>query len=208
MITETVSLASVVIAFAAVLVAVWQAQRTARAQEQLRSLPIISEFFREWRSAAFRRHQANLMSLAGTPPPDAGFEALPIKIRESAYTWCYFCDYLGQLALFEIVPEELIIGFGGTQISQFWGILEPFIEKEREHRMRSLPDGVPPGFLPHYEHLVARIIARGGRAAADNIRKERSAQKLSPIALRMITPKDSPVERRPTVHRRWPRRTI
>jgi hypothetical protein len=188
MVTETFSLVSVAIAFAAVIVAFRQVQRTARSAEHARSLPILSEAFREWRSAEFRKHKNVLLSLAGTSPPEGGFEALPPDIRESAYTWCYFCDYLGQLVLFEIVSEELIIGFAGTQIPQLWGVLEPFIKKEREHRIKTLPKGVPPGFLTNYEHLVARVIARGGSIAADEIRRKRSAQKLSPEALNMLFP--------------------
>jgi hypothetical protein len=126
-----------VIAFGAVLVAVWQAQRTARSAEQARSLPILSEAFREWRSAEFRRHKTALLSLAGTPPPDGGFEALPPSIRESAYTWCYFCDYLGQLVLFEIVSEEIIIGFAGLPL------------EELKAGVEGLPDrGVDPGDHP------------------------------------------------------------
>lgn len=188
MVIETLSLVSVGIAFTAVIVAFWQAQRTTRSAEQARSLPILSEAFREWRSVEFRKHKNVLLSLTGTHPPEGGFEALPSDIRESAYTWCYFCDYLGQLVLFEIVSEELIIGFAGTQIPQLWGVLEPFIEKERQHRLKTLPEGVPPGFLTNYEHLVARVIARGGSIAADEIRRKRSAQKLSPEALKMLSP--------------------
>jgi hypothetical protein len=208
MVTEAVSLVSVVIAVSAVLVAVWQAQRTARAQEQIRSLPIVSEAFREWRSVEFRKHKTVLLSLTGTIPPEGGFEALPPDIQESAYTWCYFCEYLGQLVLYNIVPEELIIGFAGTQIPQLWGVMEPFIKKEREHRLRTLPEGVPPGFLAHYEHLVARIIARGGSTAADEIRKTHSAQKLTPEALRMLAPRENPSEGRRSTFRRWRRNRI
>ena len=204
MVTETLSLVSVFIAFAAVLVTVWQAQRTARAGERMRSLPIVSEVSREWRSAEFRKHRRVILSLIGTTPPAGGFEALPPHIRESAYTWCYFCDYLGQLVLHKIVSEELIIGFTGTQISQLWGVLEPFIESERGHRLETLPEGVPAGFLGYYEHLVARIATRGGRTAADKIRENYSAQKMSPEALRMLIPRvNSSAKRRRAVRGWW-----
>jgi hypothetical protein len=204
MAAETLSLVSVFIAFVAVLVTVWQAQRTARAAERMRSLPVVSEMAREWRSAEFRKHKIVILSLVGTTPPERGFGALPPDVQDSAYTWCYFCDYLGQLAMYEIVSEELIIGFTGTSISQLLGVLEPFIEKERGHRLETLPEGVPPGFLEYYEHLVARIIARGGRTAADKIREKYSAQKLSPEALRTLTPRaNSPAKRRRTVLGRW-----
>src|ERR1700735_4197155 len=133
MAAQTLTLVSVFIAFCAVAVAVWQARRPARPSEAIRSLPIISEAFREWRSAEFRRHKNVLLTLDGATPPDGGFDALPANIQESAYIWCYFCEYLGQLALYKIVPEEMIIGFAGTQIPQLWGVLEPFIRSEREH---------------------------------------------------------------------------
>jgi hypothetical protein len=43
-------------------------------------------------------------------PPDGGFEKLPEKWRNSAYTVCYFYDYLGTLAANKIIDEKLIIG--------------------------------------------------------------------------------------------------
>lgn len=187
MTAQTLTLISVFIAFFAVAVAVWQARRTAKQAEQIRSLPIISEAFREWRSAEFRRHKNVLLALDGTTPPDGGFDALPADIQESAYIWCYFCEYLGQLALYEIVPEEMIIGFAGTQILQLWGVLEPFIQSEREHRLQTLPPGIPPAFLAQYEHLVARIVERGGSWAAEDIRRKHSARTLTPGGLASIT---------------------
>jgi hypothetical protein len=187
MTAETLSLVSVCIAFCAVAVAFWQTRRTARQAEQTRSLPIISEAFREWRSAEFRRHKNVLLTLDGTSPPDGGFDALPSDIQESAYIWCYFCEYLGQLVLSEIVPEEMIIGFAGTQILQLWGVLEPFIQNEREHRLRTLPAGIPSGFLAQYEHLVARIVERGGSRAAEDIRRKHSARTLTSEGLISIT---------------------
>jgi len=205
MIAEIISLISVIIAFTAVLVAVWQARRAARAEERMRSLSIISETFGEWRSAEFRKHRSVLLSLAGTMPPEGGFEALPRNIRESAYAWCFYCDYLGHLVLYKIVPEELIIDFMGTQLPQLWGILEPFIEKEREHRLKTLPEGIPTGFLGNYEHLVARIVAHGGRTAVDKIRETYSAQRLSPEALRMLTPRSNSSGKKRHAVRGWRR---
>jgi hypothetical protein len=187
MAAQTLSLISIFIAFCAVAVAVWQARRIVKQAEHTRSLPIISEAFREWRSAEFRRHKDVLLTLDGTTPPDGGFDALPADIQESAYIWCYFCEYLGQLMLYEIIPEEMIIGFAGTQILQLWGVLEPFIQNEREHRLQSLPPGIPPGFLAQYEHLVARIVERGGSRAAEDIRRKHSARTLTSGGLASIT---------------------
>jgi hypothetical protein len=121
--------------------------------------------------------------MADLTPPEGGFEALPAEIRESAYAWCYYCDTLGQLALYKIVPEGIIIGYIGTQLIQIWYIMEPFIAKEREHRIRTLPPGIPAGFLPYYEHLiVCRVAERGGRLAGENIRKAVSVRKITPMS--------------------------
>jgi hypothetical protein len=203
MATETLSLVSVFIAFCAILVTVWQARRTAREGERMRSLPIVSEVSREWRSPEFRKHRRVVLSLSGTTPPKGGFEALPPDIRESIYTWCFFCDYLGQLVLHRIVSEDLIIGFSGTMISQLWGVLEPFIQSERRHRIETLPEGVPPGFLPYYEHLVARVAARGGSTAADKIREKYSVQKLAPENLRALIPRVDSSEKKHRAVRMW-----
>jgi hypothetical protein len=203
MLTETLSLVSVFVAFCAVLVTVWQARRAARDGERMRSLPIVSEVSREWRSREFRQHRRVVLSLSGTTPSEGGFEALPPDIRESVYTWCFFCDYLGQLVLHKIVSEDLIIGFSGTIISQLWGVLEPFIESERHHRIETLPEGVPPGFLPYYEHLVARVAARGGSTAAEKIREKYSVQKLSSEDLRALIPRVDSSEKRHRTVRGW-----
>jgi hypothetical protein len=203
MVTEMLSLVSVFVAFCAVLVTVWQAQRAARDGERMRSLPIVSEVSREWRSREFRQHRRVVLSLSGTTPSEGGFEALPPDIRESVYTWCFFCDYLGQLVLHKIVSEDLIIGFSGTIISQLWGVLEPFIESERRHRIETLPKGVPPGFLPYYEHLVARVAARGGSTAAEKIREKYSVQKLSSEDLRALIPRVDSSEKRHRTARGW-----
>jgi hypothetical protein len=178
--TEVLSLISVVIALSAVLVAIFAARDNAHAAERSRVLPVISEALREWRSPEIIAHRRRLINLTGLTPPEGGFEELPAEIRESAYSWCYYCDTLGQLALYKIVPEEIIIGYIGTQLIQVWCIMEPFILKEREHRARTLPPGAPAAFLPYYEHLVCRIAERGGRRAGEDIRKSVSARQITP----------------------------
>src|ERR1700722_2733569 len=109
MLTEYVSLVSVTIALSAVVVAVFSSWHNARVAERNRALPIISDVFREWRSPELLAHKERLLALEGTTPPIDGFSGLPHDARESAYAWCYFCDCLGQLALYKIVSEEIII---------------------------------------------------------------------------------------------------
>lgn len=178
-----VSLLSLAVALAAVSVAVWQVRRSTDNVIKSNSLPILSQVASEWRSPEMRRHRDRLLDGPGSSPPTGGFQTLPAEFRDSAEQWCFFCEGLGLAIIAGLVPEELIISMMGTQIIEVWLAMEPYIAQERRHRTQAFVSEVPAEFLPHYEHLVVRIIELGGRGAGVNIRKKMGVKKLArPIA--------------------------
>jgi hypothetical protein len=185
--SSILSLASVTIAVAAVAVATWQArinarsaERAARSAERTHTLPVISETFREFRSAEFRTRVSYLTAkLPREARAARGFSSLPKKWREDAYEVCYYFDYLGVLVNFGIIREELVISLWGTTIMQVWLAAEPLISRERAHRRITYSAGISPGFLVYYEDLVCRIMARGGRDAARQIQEQSGLRQLN-----------------------------
>lgn len=185
-----IGLLSTLIALGALAVAILQVRQSVKNVRKSNSLPVLSELSREWRSPELRSHSARLLTDLPTRSAEEGFDGLPEDTRESAYEWGYFCEYLGMLIASDLVPEELIISFMGTQIVQVWHALTPFIIGERTRRLRTLTPDTPSDFLPHYEHLVARIAELGGRKATPELRKKLGVHKLpgldsksSPLAI-------------------------
>jgi hypothetical protein len=102
---------------------------------------------------------------------------------EQAYRICYFFDYVGVLVSLDIISDELVISMMGTWIVQIWQVLEPFIERERKHRIDTYPPGVPPGFLVYFEHIVTRVLDLGGQRAAVQIQQRKGLRRLTrPLA--------------------------
>lgn len=149
-----VNLISVGVALIAVAVAVWQVRTSTERAERALSLPIITEIAREIRSSEFRQSVIYLQKNAPPVPDSGGFDSLPENFREQAYKICYFFDYLGILAMYEIITEDMVVDWVGTRLMQTWITIKPYIEAEREHRRITYPPETPPGFLLHFEYLI------------------------------------------------------
>jgi hypothetical protein len=171
LLSETISLISVTLALVAVCVSAWQARLNIQHARHSRSLPVIAEIFKEWRSQEFRKSVRNLLALPPGKVTGYGFRNLPEDFREDAYKVCYFFDYIGTLVAFGIISEDFVIATMGTQIMQVWFAMFPVIRNERNLRKR-FPDNIPPGFLTFYGHLVACVEALGGGKAAKTIQNK------------------------------------
>jgi hypothetical protein len=177
--SNILSLVSVTIAFVAVAVATWQARANARSAQRSHTLPVISETFREFRSAEFRTRISYVVTkVPATTRGVHGFSSLPRKWREDAYEVCYFFDYLGTLVKFGIIRKDLAISLWGTAIMQVWLAAEPLILMERAYRKKTYPRGISPGFLVYYEDLVCRIIDSGGQDAPRRIQQRSGLRQL------------------------------
>lgn len=186
--SNIVSLVSLFIALVAVVVAVWQVRMSDRSSELSNALPIVSEIMHEWRSASFRADIVQLLDHRLSDADKRGHNYIFSKRKERtylerAYRICYFFDYVGVLVSLDIISDELVISMMGTWIVQIWQVLEPFIERERKHRIDTYPPGVPPGFLVYFEHIVTRVLDLGGQRAAVQIQRRTGLRRLTrPLA--------------------------
>jgi hypothetical protein len=181
---QIVSLASILLALAAVCVAAWQVRVSSRTADKSNALPVISEVFMQWRSPEFNKALASILSTRKRDLWRENFDALPRRRRQDAYKVCYFFDYLGTLVLYEIVDEGIIIGVMGSRLMQVWLTMKPLIDSERRYRLRHYPSGAPRGFLVYYEHLVVLIADRGGQDAAMRAQQRAGLLQFSHDAIR------------------------
>jgi hypothetical protein len=158
----TIALVSAVAAAASAFVAIFAVRRSAAIATDANEIAVVAALHNEFRTSAFRKHLGVALS-APEGAPEAGFGGLGDR-AESAYTVCYFFEYLGQLIALRNVPDEFVLDMMGTQIVGVWLALEAFIDGERRVRDRTLPPDVSRRFLPHYEHMVCRAL-NSARAA-------------------------------------------
>jgi hypothetical protein len=158
-----------VIALIAVVVAIWQVRASAVSAERANSLPVASDAFKEFRSQEFQSHLRKVWDETPSNVPEDGFQSLPEDWRDSAYQVAYFFEYLGILVAYELVPKNIVVDFSANLLGRSWCKLEPFIQKERMHRQKSSIPSISPGFVTHFEHLVALTIDSNGKPIDDSI---------------------------------------
>jgi len=70
-----------------------------------------------------------------------------------------------------------------------WCVLEPFIEAERRYRRASCqPVNISPGFVTHFEHLVALAHDADGRSTDSKIHKRLRLRKVTAAARSGVDP--------------------
>jgi hypothetical protein len=168
---EITSIASVVIALAAVCIAWFQIRTGVKSTQRSNTLPVMSSLIDEFRSPDFHQSLLHLLEEMGSRAPDGGFDRLPRKLRNDAYKVCYLFEYLGALVAYGLVNEDILLSLMATPIKQVWTVMKPVIDGERKHRTDDYPPDTPAGFLVHYDYLVRRIHQLGDSRAAFNIQK-------------------------------------
>jgi hypothetical protein len=184
MISEVVSLTSIIIALAALWVAIWQTRENSRVSAVMNSSPIAADIWSEWRSEKFRQHMLKVVNSKPLPDSDLGrMQDLPPDYRTSAYAVVYYFNQVGTLVAFGLVSENLVIGVLGSWIMQTWRALEPVIIRERRHRIDTYPADAPANFSDYFEHLVQRVLDLGGRGAMNVIQSQIGVKHLiTPLA--------------------------
>jgi hypothetical protein len=177
--SDFLGVGSLAIALVAVVVAIWQVRASAVSAERSNSLPVASDAFKEFRSQEFQLHLRRVWEETPSSVPEDGFQSLPADWRESAYAVAYFFEYLGVLVAYELVPEDLVVDFSANLIGRSWYVLEPFIEKERMYRRQVCASGISPGFVTHFEHLVALTLDSDGKPVDDSIHERLKLRKVS-----------------------------
>lgn len=153
---------SLLIALAALAVAVHQVRRATRIATDTNGLSVFSALYRELRSVEFRRD----LDLVIRHPPRTGLvegwggDGTPEEERriDAAFNVCATLEWLGILIAFRLIDEKLVVSASATMIIRAWIALQPFVERERSRRRDTGMAGVPPGFMPFFEHLAARTV--------------------------------------------------
>jgi hypothetical protein len=141
-----VSSGSVLIAMTALVLSVRQSRRQ-------NLLPIALDIFRESRSPEWSRARDWVItSLVTEHSPDQGVSGLPEPARQRVRQVVFFYDNLGVFVAYNVIGQDLAIGFHGVGLSEAWSVLEPYIRRERENR------GMRYGVF--YEDLVCRVRSR------------------------------------------------
>ncbi|MGH3972511.1 MAG: DUF4760 domain-containing protein [Pseudonocardiaceae bacterium] len=176
---DLLGVGSLIIAITAVVVAVLQVRASAVAAERANSLPVASDAFNEFRSQEFQAHLQKVWNKAPLSAPEGGFQSLQEDWRDSAYTVAYFFEYLGVLVAYELVPEDIIVDFSANLLARSWYALEPFIRQGRLYRLKANTSGISPGFVTHFEHLVALTIDSDGKPIDGSIHKRLRLRKMA-----------------------------
>ncbi|MFJ9817461.1 hypothetical protein ACIRU3_19770 [Streptomyces sp. NPDC101151] len=164
---------SLLIAVGALAVAVHQVRRATRIATDTNGLSVFSALYRELRSVDFRRD----LDLVIRHPPRTGLvegwggDGTPEEERriDAAFNVCATLEWLGILVAFRLIDEKLVVSANATMIIRAWIALQPFIERERSRRRDTGIAGVPPGFMPFFEHLAARTVQRRSGARGQQL---------------------------------------
>ena len=120
-----ISSGSVLIAMAALVLSVRQPRRQ-------HPLPVALDIFRESRSPEWSRARDWVITSLGTEhSPHHGVSGLPEPAREQVRRVVFFYDDLGVFVAYNVIGQDLAIGFHGVGLSEAWSVLEPYIRRER-----------------------------------------------------------------------------
>ncbi len=183
------------IAIAALIVSFWQAYRSRLVARQATAGPVLASVYNQFRDSGFRQAVACLHT-ASTSDLDSDFASLQGALQDSAYTVCYFFEYIGLLVAFRHLDQEIVLDSMSTQLIDIWRIMRPAIAQERKTRSQVPDPYYGKRFLPHYEHLIALITLRVG-ARTDQVARRNGLYSLLPShALYPETPVGQPEHQR------------
>jgi hypothetical protein len=147
MLLNVISLvASLVALITSSVIAVRQSMIMRHANE----VPVLMDAFKEYRSPVHGRHEDYVVNrLASENSPANGISGLPEEARAAAGSIITFFNVLGALLVNNMTDEKVIVPFYAYRIKQAWGVLEPFILRERINRGDDM-------FASYFEDLVCR----------------------------------------------------
>ncbi|MEU7876044.1 hypothetical protein [Dactylosporangium sp. NPDC049140] len=82
---------------------------------------------------------------------ELGLGGLPAGVRNHTYNVCYFLNEIGSMLTLGILREDAFLAIFRARAIAVWGIVGPFVEREREINAR-----VGPEFLAVVEALAHR----------------------------------------------------
>jgi hypothetical protein len=129
------AIATILMAFAALVVAIlsaWNALREARIGNALPGALDFLGQYREGELIANREFVAR--HLPDWDPQEYGISNLPHYVQYTVTPASHYLDHLGVLVEHGLVDARMVAGSMGDSIIRQWNVLEPYIERERELR--------------------------------------------------------------------------
>jgi hypothetical protein len=132
--------------------------RQTRLMNSANILPVLVDFFREFRSSEFRHNQQVLYQRLPECSPDVGLYGLPDDVRRPTIATLHYYDNLGAMVAYKLVAPGIVLGILGESIDRFWSLVEPFLRTERKIRGDS-------EYEIFFEHMAALAAKAGGHSA-------------------------------------------
>jgi hypothetical protein len=141
-----IAIAAVIVSALTVIVVGLQVAEARKAN----ALPATIDLFREYRSTEMEKARQLLAERLPALNPASGMRGLPDDVAVAAFQVSQYLDNLGVLVARGLLAPDLAAGFLGDSVLRMWGVLAPFIVRERELR-------TPPHYQHYFEHLTATV---------------------------------------------------
>jgi hypothetical protein len=139
----TVALSTVAVVVSVVF-AIFQLRSAQRANHMLVAIELLT---RDRISDTFIESEDYVLNrLVSECPRPVAVSALPIEARKHVMRLCLFYNSLGQMMLFNVVDQNLLISTVSFRARSAWRAMEPYILAERAARGEA--------YMPSFEHLV------------------------------------------------------
>jgi hypothetical protein len=125
---------SLVLSFAAVVVAVLVALRQAKAARNSDSLLAMLQLFDEYRKDDLKKARGIVFRLPDSVIQSGRMRDLPRESRIAAERVAHYFDHVALLMAFDLIPVEPMVAFFGLGCHQLWLKLAPLIDAERQTR--------------------------------------------------------------------------
>jgi hypothetical protein len=108
---------------------------------------VLELFQRDVRDKEYQRDlDFVLRDLAGRHSPELGLSGLPDEDKHRVWNVAFLYESIGMLHALGALDRAIALGVFNHRVRQVWGVLEPYVRREREQR------DAP--FLAFFEHLA------------------------------------------------------
>ncbi|MEE1929845.1 hypothetical protein V1J52_16920 [Streptomyces sp. TRM 70351] len=144
------TLAVSLLALAVSAVTAWRQFRHTRTAKAFSA--VLEVYLRDVRNKEYQRDQDYVVDrLVVEHSPGGGIAGLPEQARHAVWNVAFLYESIGMMYALEALDRRIALGVFNYRTVQVWGVLEPFVLKERERR-----EGP---FLHYFQRLYDDAIA-------------------------------------------------
>jgi hypothetical protein len=159
----TLNIISLAISIAAVAVSVAFAFRQTKMMETANTLPVLLDFFREFRGDEFRKKQSIMLDKLPSVSADNGLCHLPEEVQRPTIYVIHYYDNLGAMVAHGLISADVVLSVYGESVDRCWRLVEPYIKQERDIRG-------DPEYQILFEHIASLAERNQGREARRRLR--------------------------------------